>query len=190
MFRYILLATLLIFSSVTTYTAQAHAQQASSDDEHVMPASDDRWTHWPWRLAQPFPWSDIQGTWKVEQEDYVSYFVFKVVQQKNGVKQVQVKQIDGEQCRTIATGVGVEKGTLVYAQMTSKAGKIYRLNLTAFRRSDSPQPPLEGSVYTESVMVLSMGELSQVNLDDMVHMQIVKVSDHLDQKACLADVKN
>lgn len=185
MFRHILLATLLVFSSVA-FTARAFAV----DEEHVMPASDDRWTHWPWRLAQPFPWSDIQGTWKVEQGDYVSYFILKVVQQKSGVKQVQVKQVDGANCKVIATGVGIEKGTLVYAQMTSKAGKIYRLNLTAFKRSDSPQPPLQGSVYTESVMVLSMGELSQQNLEDMVHMQIVKVSAHLDQKACLQDVKN
>jgi len=184
MFRHILLATLLIFSGLT------YSQHVRADDERVMPTSDDRWTHWPWRLAQPFPWSDIQGTWKVEQDDYVSYFIFKVVQLKNGVKQVQVKQFDGANCRQIATGVGIEKGSLVFAQMTSKSGKIYRLNLTAFKRSDSPQPPLQGGVYTESVMVLSMGEISQQNLEDMIHMQIVKISAHLDQRACLQDVNN
>lgn len=182
----ILLATLLVFSS---FTAVAHSQTAVNDD-HVMPAGDD-WTHWPWSLAQPFPWSDLQGTWKVEKDDYVSYFIFRVVQLKSGVKQVQIRQIDGVTCRVIATGAGLEKGPLVYAQMTSRAGKVYRLDLRAFKRSDSlPEVPLEGNVYTDDVMVLSMGELNNNDLDDMVHMQIVKVSMNLNKQACFADVKN
>jgi hypothetical protein len=184
-----LIATLLVFSSLA---ASAYSQQAQIE-EHVMPtmptSKDDHWTHWPWSLAQPFPWSDLQGTWKVEKDDYVSYFVFKVVQLRSGVKQVQVRQIDGVTCKAIATGVGLEKGSLVYAQMTSRSGKVYRLNLTAFKRSDSPQPPLKGNVYTDAVMVLSMGELDN-DLDDMVHMQIVKISVGLNKQACLSDIKN
>ena len=182
----ILLATLLVFSTLT-----ASAASTQADEEHVMPASDDHWTHWPWSAAQPFPWSDVQGTWKVEKDDYVSYFIFKVVQLKSGVKQVQIRQIDGVTCRVIATGVGLEKGSWVYAQMTSKAGKVYRLNLTAFKRSeDLPQVPLQGNVYTDDVMVLSMGELDDSTLDDMVHMQIIKVSVNLNKEACFADIKN
>ena len=184
-----LLATLLVFSAIATSAfAQEHGAVGRINDEVVMPAADD-WTHWPWSLAQPFPWSYLQGTWKVEKDDYVSYFVFKVVQLTSGVKQVQVRQIDGVTCKVIATGVGLEKGSLVYAQMTSRSGKVYRLNLTAFKRSDSPQPPLKGNVYTGAVMVLSMGELDN-DLDDMVHMQIVKISVGLNKQACLSDIKN
>lgn len=189
MFR-ILLATLLVFASLT---ASAYSQQ-SQIEERVMPAkptSDDRWTHWPWSSRQPFPWSDLQGTWKVEKDDYVSYFIFRVVQVKAGVKQVQIRQIDGISCRVIASGVGLEKGSLVYAQMTSRAGKVYRLNLSAFKRTDDlPQVPLQGNVYTDDVMVLSMGEFSNDDLEDMVHMQIVKVSMNLNKEACFSDIKN
>ncbi|MDG0815105.1 hypothetical protein [Bdellovibrio svalbardensis] len=188
MLRHILLATLIAFSGLT-----AHAVTSSylQDEEQIMPAGD-RWTPFPWNFknAQPFPWSDIQGTWKVEQDSFISYFSFKVIQQKNGVRQLKVKQYDGESCRLLATGVGIEKGQLVYAQMTSKSGKIYRVSLTAFKRSDSPQPPLQGNVYTESVMVLSIGELNQVSVEDMMHTQILKVSSQLDQKSCVDDLKN
>lgn len=201
MFRHIL-AVLFIFANLSSAKAYSCYDTPSSssfaDEEHVMPAGDDRWTHWPWSLAQPFPWLDIQGTWKVEQEDYTSYFIFKVVQQKNGRNQIKVTQIDGSTCQEIGRGVGVEtgtkglgKGALVYAQMTRKSnGKTYRLSLTAFKRSDSPLPPLQGNVYTESMIVLSMGEMDQQNLDDMVHMQIIKVSSQMTQKTCIQDAKN
>ncbi len=189
MLRHILLATLIAFSSFAAHAVTSSSQQ---DDEQVMPAGD-RWTPFPWNFknAQLFPWWDIQGIWKVDQDNFTSYFSFKVVQQKNGLKQLKVKQYDGDSCRLLATGVGTERGQFVYAQMTSKqSGKTYRVGLTAFKRSDSPQPPLQGNVYTESVMVLSMGEMSQTSIEDMMHTQISKVSSELDPKSCVDDLKN
>lgn len=188
MLRHILIATLIAFSS---FTAHAAIRPSPEDEGQIMPAGD-RWVPFPWdfKNSQPFPWSDIQGTWKVEQNNYSSYFSFKVVQQKNGVRQLGVKQYDGDNCHLLATGVGIDKGQFVYAQMTSKSGRIYRVSLTAFKRDDFPQLPLEGNLYTDSVMVLSIGEFSQENIEDMMHTQILKISPQLTQKSCVDDLKN
>lgn len=159
-------------------------------EEHVMPASDDRWVPWPWTLAQPFPWADIQGLWKVEQGDFTSYFAFKVVREKTtGLRQLQVKQFDGDTCKVIATGVGIERNQKVLAQMTSKGGTTYRVQLTAFSEKDSPIPPLRGNVPTQGVMVLSMGNLDGKGDQGMIHMQIMKISAYLAQRVCIEDVK-
>lgn len=186
MLRNILLASLLVFTGIT---ASANTCE-SAVDEHVMPASDDRWVPWPWTLAQPFPWGDIQGLWKVEQGDFVSYFAFKVVREKStGLRQLQVKQYDGDSCRIIATGVGIERNQKVLAQMTSRGGITYRVQLTSFDQKDSPIPPLRSNVPVPSVMVLSMGTLDVQGLEGMMHMQIMKVSAFIGQRTCFEDVK-
>ncbi|UXR65894.1 hypothetical protein EZJ49_06485 [Bdellovibrio bacteriovorus] len=180
----ILIATLVTVSSMA-YSVGAYAKV----EEHIMPASDDRWVPWPFHLAQPFPWQDIQGIWKVEQGDYVSYFALKVVRQKStGVRQLQVKQFDGETCKVLATGVGHENHLKVLAQMTSKGGAIYRVQMTAISQKDSPVPPLQGMPMDE-VMVLSIGTLERGGMDEMVHMQTMKISATLSQRICIEDIK-
>jgi hypothetical protein len=184
MLRHILLAALIAFSS-----SAAHADVLSDSEEHIMPAGD-RWTPWPWSMAQPFPWNDIRGMWKVQQDDYISYFALKVVRPRaTGMRQLQVKQIDGQTCKVIATGVGIEKGSRVLAQMTSKSGVTYRVHLTSFDQKDSPQEPLKGTENPNKVMVLSIGDLDQKGLDHMAHMQILKVSRYLDLRICTEDLK-
>ncbi|MBO9666769.1 MAG: hypothetical protein J7501_08125 [Bdellovibrio sp.] len=181
MLRHILLAALLVFSSF------AYAgKRVSASDESIMPTNDDRWTTWPWSLAQPFPWEDIQGLWKVETGDYVSYFAFKVVKQKtSGGRQLEVKQIDGTTRKVLATGPGFETGQMVLAQMTSCGGSTYRVRLTSFKPENSPQPPLMSNLYKGSVMVLSIGNLD-APADEMVDLQITKVSSRFrfNQESC------
>lgn len=184
MLRSILLAT-LIFTGLVL-----RGQSYAAEDEHIIPASDNRPVPWPWTLAQPFPWTDIQGLWKVEQGDFTSYFALKVVRQKStGIRQLQVKQFDGDTCKMLSTGVGIERNQKVLAQMTSRGGTTYRVQLTAFSEKDSPLPPLKGNVPTQAVMVLSMGALDNKAPDEMIHMQIVKISAHLTQKVCMEDIK-
>ena len=186
MFRKFLLATLMAVSFVSVTALAA----APGIEEHVMPASDDRWVPWPFHLAQPFPWQDIQGMWKVEQGEFTSYFSLKVVREKStGVRQLQVKQYDGDNCRIIATGVALERNQKVLAQMTVKGGDTYRFQLTAFSEKDSPLPPLKGNLATQGVLVLSMGPLNDQQPLEMIHLQIAKISDHLTQKFCIEDVK-
>ncbi|MEN0057568.1 MAG: hypothetical protein AAGB31_01935 [Bdellovibrio sp.] len=187
MLKKVMLAMLV---SVSTLAAPWGAWATVTSDEHVMPAGSDPWVPWPWALAQPFPWSDIQGFWKVEEGDFTSYFALKVVRQKStGVHQLQLKQFDGETCKVLAAGVGIERNQKVFAQMTSKGGITYRVQLTAFNEKDSPLPPLKGAIPTEAVMVLSMGRLDERTNDEMVHIQIMKISAHLTQRTCIDDVK-
>lgn len=173
---------------IATLLTSANAFAGLSEDEHIIPASDNRPVPWPWSLAQPFPWTDIQGLWKVEQGDFTSYFALKLVRQKStGARQLQVKQFDGDTCRVLATGVAIERSQKVLAQMTSRAGMTYRVQLTAFKEKDSPIPPLKSNFPVQGVMVLSMGRLD--SQEEMVHVQIKKISAHLTQKFCIEDVR-
>ncbi|KYG68799.1 hypothetical protein AZI87_06105 [Bdellovibrio bacteriovorus] len=191
MLRSLLLATMIGLMGFTA--SAANYSETTTEEEHIMPAGDDRWVPWPWAMVQPFPWSDIQGLWKVEQGDFTSYFALKVVRQKStGIRQLQVKQFDGDTCRVLATGVGIERSNKVLAQMTSKLGATYRVQLSAFSEKDLQDltiPPLKGDMPTEAVMVLSMGALDNKGIEGMVHMQIMKISAHLTQKVCLEDIK-
>lgn len=187
MLRLLVLAALVV-GSMTTSQSIAYSTDAEYE-EHVMPAND-RWVPWPWSNRQPFPWYDIQGMWKVEQDEFTSYFSFKVVTHKSsGIRQLQVKQFDGESCRVLATGVGVETDKKILAQMTSKGGIIYRVELTAFSEEDLRKkdiPPLRGDIPTREAMVLSM---STFDAPEQYHMQIVKISASVTQKFCLEDVR-
>lgn len=185
MLRNLLLASLITFSAAFSMGA------AAIDEEHIMPANDDRWVPWPMHLAQPFPWKDIHGLWRAEQGEFSSYFALKVVRQKTtGHRQLQVKQFDGDTCRVLATGVGLERAEKVFAQMTSKGGVVYRVQLTAFNKKDVPKnvPPLRfGNIQTQDALLLSIGSLEPKG--ELFNMQITKVSDLLTQRVCIDDLK-
>ncbi|MGZ3770854.1 MAG: hypothetical protein ACXVCP_14890 [Bdellovibrio sp.] len=175
-----------------------NASFASHDKDAVMPVLRDPWVPWPWALALPFPWDDIQGLWKAEDGDFVSYFAFKVVCDKPECKcepgkdfcQLKVRQYDSTTCRLLADGAGIESTHKVLAQMTSMVtGMIYRVDLTSFSEKDSPLPPLKSDVPIHGVMVISIGEFNVSSPDEMVHMQIRKISANQYQRFCV-DSKN
>lgn len=189
--KMLLTAGLLAGALVISSQAMAHTV-VEENEEHVMPASD-RWTPWPWKQALTFPWTDVQGLWKVEQDEFISYFSFKVVQHKStGIRQLQVKQFDGDSCRVLATGVGIETDKKILAQMTSKGGMIYRVELTAFSEKDllrSDIIPVKGGIPTNGVLVLSMSTFDSPEPDSKFHMQIMKISTFVTQKSCFEDVR-
>ena len=167
----------------------ATAQAASLQDEHILPTSGDRWTPWPWSSSMPFPWSDVEGSWRVSQGEFVSYFALRIIQPRSpATPQLVVRQYDGDTCKLLSKGVGLERNKRIYAQMTSRGGTIYRVHFTAFDEKDSPQPPLRGNYPTQAVMVVSMGPLDHVSAHDMTHMQIVKVSQLMTQEGCREDL--
>lgn len=181
MFQKVVLILLFVFTSFSSFAKACDVQS-----EVIMPASDDRWVPWPWALALPFPWGDIQGIWRAEDGDFVSYFAFKVVKERTtGIKQLQVKQYDADYCKVIAKGVGIERNGKVFAQMTSRGGIVYRVQLTSFDEKDAPIPPLTSGVTSRSVMVLSMGTIEVQGIESMVHMQITKMKQTgVTQKIC------
>ena len=183
MLRSLLLVSMITFSAAFSYSATV-------EEEHIMPVNDDMWVPWPMHLAQPFPWKDIHGLWRAEQGEFSSYFALKIVRQKStGHRQLQVKQFDGDTCRVLATGVGLERNQKVFAQMTSKGGVVYRVQLTAFNKKDVPKnvPTRFGKIQTEEALLLSIGSLEPKG--ELFNMQITKVSDLLTQRVCIEDIK-
>lgn len=192
MLRKFILTAAVLAGLFTASLATESQAAVENEDEHVMPVSD-RWTPWPWKFVQPFPWTDIQGLWKVEQDDFVSYFSFKVVvHRRTGIRQLQVKQYDGESCRILATGVGLENDKKILSQMTSRGGMIYRVELTAFSEKDllrSDIIPVKGNIPTEGVVVLSMSTFDSSEPANKFHMQIMKISSMVTQRPCIDDIR-
>lgn len=182
MFRNILLTATVLLSLGAAVSAHA-----TGDDDHILP-HDNRPVPFPQGVVVRFPWNNIQGTWRVEQGDYVSYFSFKKVKVKGAHRQLQVRQMDPKTCEDIATGVGTENssGTRVLAQMTAKkSGNSYRLVLTSI--ADKKDVP---AAHQESVMVLSLGLNNDAGKpDDMFHMEIMKISPQYDQRSCIDEMK-
>lgn len=184
MLRFCISAILLSFLMSTGASAAVYG----ADHGDIREINDYRPVPWPWSLAAPFPWRDIQGMWKVEQDGFVSYFALKVVNVKpSGDRQLVVRQIDGYSCKVIATGVGFETKQSVKAQMTDDEGHTYRVSLTAFNAEDAAETPKKGRVQTTSVMVLSLGTLGAPSSTNL-HWQITKVANTISQKSCVEDV--
>lgn len=188
MFRHILLtATVLISFGLSSL---AHAE---NPDDHILPTGDNRPVPFPMGTVDKFPWSSIQGLWKVEQGDYVSYFAFKKVRASKGMhRQLQVRQIDFKSCEELANGVGFENpsGTRVLAQMTAKkSGISYRLVLTSVSEETPDYPPHGPAMQSVMVLSLGLGSGEVVKNDDMVHMEITKVSTHQEPKTCSEELK-
>lgn len=185
--------TTLLASATLLVSVNAAAIRADHGD--IREINDNRPVVWPWSLATDFPWDSIQGFWKVEQDEYVSYFSIKRLKpglvKGKPTASIQVRQYDGFSCDEIATGVGYEQKTAVLAQMTDIDGKSYRLKLTAFRFEDVEKnsvSPIQGKVRTNSVMVMSVKNMEAPNLTP-VHIQITKISNTIGIKNCQEDVK-
>ncbi|MNY63566.1 hypothetical protein D3C86_2005410 [compost metagenome] len=73
--------------------------------------------------------------------------------------------------------------------MTARDGKTFRLAFTAFNQEDAPIIPAEGKIHVDSVVVLSIANVDSPLRSDIRHMQIVKVSNALDIRACTQDIK-
>lgn len=150
----------------------------------------DSWVPWPFGFEVPFPWSDIQGTWRVQQGGYVTYFSFKVVREKTSKgRQLVVRQMDSDQnCKFVATGVGYESEKIIRAQMSGKSG-TYRLTLRAFKMDDENYLPLpDEKFHMDETMVLSITNLDWTG--ESIHLPLSKVSDSVSQKACQEAEKN
>lgn len=165
-----------------TLSMSGAVQAASFND--VQKNGGDSWVPWPWGLEAPFPWKDIQGTWRVEDDNFVTYFSLKVVREKTSKgRQLVVRQMDADgNCKIIATGVGYEAENIIRAQMTGKSGP-FRVSLRAFDTEDSPIPPKKSKFVMDQVMVLSVTNLEWQG--ESIHMQLTKVSDSVVQKACV-----
>ncbi|MBX3039867.1 MAG: hypothetical protein KF789_04035 [Bdellovibrionaceae bacterium] len=157
---------------------------ASSAVESLIQNSGDDLVPWPWGSEMPFPWFFVQGVWMAEKGDFRTFFAFRVVKDKNDIRQLQVQQIDPESCELKASGVAIETNNIVRAQMTSSNGSVYRLSLRSFSEKSIPSSTLisQRPIYGQYV-VLSLFPFDRV---DGVHLPIQQISTQLNYK-CLVE---
>lgn len=111
------------------------AQPRSCDKASILGDFD----HFPWSLAKPFPWNDIQGTWVADDNGAPMYFTFRIVRTAATVRQLVVVQYrDLKSCDIVAKGVGRQSYNQVRAQLVSRQGEVFRMSLASFHASDLP----------------------------------------------------
>ncbi len=100
----------------------------------------------PWSVAQPFPWSDIQGVWKLKEGLVPFYLKAKVIRTTSNRKILNLSIVSESNCtRPIAQGVGyidLAERNVVRAMMNDGASR-YQMKLASFDARD-----LEMDAYT------------------------------------------
>ena len=117
--------------SQSDQTQTADFQRAGGDGDNPVP--------WPWGLELDFPWSSIEGTWRIAEDNIYTHFVLRVVKNRANIRQLEIIQVDPAQCEVIGSGAGVEfADKVVRGQLTDYTNKVYKLSLHVFSRSSIP----------------------------------------------------
>lgn len=96
--------------------------------------------YFPWSLARPFPWKDIQGIWSSEFNEVTTYFSFRVVRVGTNGKQLRiVRYNDLTSCFVLAKGTGHESNNQVNAQLVGAEGRAFRMAVGSFNSEDLPK---------------------------------------------------
>ena len=129
--RNFLLILTMIFLGFTT---MANAQSGLLCDSARISGGD----AWPWSIAKPFPWDNIQGYWKLGDDNY-SYLSAKVLSTTNSRKILSLSVLDDGVCsKPYAKGTGyvdVTEKNVVRALVTDGLYK-YQLKLALFDSRD------------------------------------------------------
>ncbi len=133
----------------------------------------DRFIPWPWGKEIAIPWSEIQGTWRIDSEDRKSYFSFKVLNSEHEeFRQLQVTELAARSCEQVSIGLGYEAENVVKAVLR-KPETVQRqvFALRGFNTADVPCLVLPGA--QEKVMVVSLSSPGAIASD---HYMISKIS--------------
>ena len=148
---------------------------------------------WPWSIAKPFPWDNIQGYWKLEDDNH-TYLSAKVLSSTNSRKILSLSILDEGVCaKPYAKGTGyvdVTEKNVVRALVTDGVYK-YQLKLGMFDSRDLiGQNTCSSSVMAASIQVIArVGKANRVSapLDPAVtavrNMVLKKVTINVDE-AC------
>ena len=95
--------------------------------------------NWPWNVAQPFPWTTIQGIWKLNSDSSDTYFRMRVTNSNSVRKLLKIEKIANGNCiAPVANGVGYinsdEKN--VVRMIMSDRNLRYQLKLAMFDTKD------------------------------------------------------
>ena len=149
---------------------------------------------WPWSIAKPFPWDNIQGYWKLGDDDY-TYLSAKVLSTTNSRKILSLSVLDDGVCsKPYAKGTGyvdITEKNVVRSLVTDGVFK-YRVKLGMF---DSRDLMGQNSCSTD-IMALSIQVIARVkksndpvtgpldpSVTEMRNMVLKKVTINVDE-AC------
>jgi hypothetical protein len=105
---------------------------------------------WPWSNILKFPWSSIEGVWRIVHEGRETYYSFKVDQTDfSNDKVLVIQHFDMETGIILSEGLGFESDDEVIALMTNECGQSYRMSVRAVQGRDS-----KGRFTTETIMSL------------------------------------
>lgn len=145
---------------------------------------------WPWMVAQPFPWNNIQGIWKLSTDNSTTYFKMRVISSNSKRKVLNISKIEGGNCGSpIATGVGfvtTDERNVVRAIMTDKRLR-YQLKLAMFDTKDLSESSLLScgdEVLAASMQVIGQKNKISTPIDvstyEVENMVLKKISTSLD----------
>ncbi len=133
----------------------------------------DRFIPWPWGKEIDIPWTEMQGTWRIESESHKSYFSFKVVDAEHQeFRQLQVTELSARTCQKVSSGLGWEADNVVKAVLrTDGSPERQVFALRGFNTADVPCLSLPQE--QQRVMVVSLRNMTAIESD---HYMISKIS--------------
>ncbi len=179
----------LVFLSFATMAQPSITSGMMCDDAHISGGD-----AWPWSIAKPFPWDNIQGYWKLGADNY-SYLSAKVLSTTNSRKILSLSVLDDGVCaKPYAKGTGyvdVTEKNVVRALVSDGVFK-YQVKLGMF---DSRDLIGQNSCSTD-IMALSIQVIARVrktfdpvagpldpSVTEMRNMVLKKVTINVDE-AC------
>lgn len=119
----------------------------------------------PWSYAQPFPWDDIQGLWKVSSDpDYV--IRMRVVRKDTASQKLQVEVLSRSKCRRIMHGPGIineKEKDVVRIGLKDQEGTIRMMKLAFF---DARDLKMDANICGQSVLAASIIDIEN-EADDL-----------------------
>lgn len=114
--------------------------------------------NWPWASAQPFPWGNIQGIWKLNTDSEDTYFKIRVGISDPKHKVLNItKIVDGDCANPVAKGVGFvdhDAKNVIHAVIVDDELR-YQLTLAMFNTKDLSSEMLSSDTKCGSTKVLA-----------------------------------
>jgi hypothetical protein len=147
----------------------------------------------PWKYAQPFPWDDIQGLWKISNEpDYV--IRMRVTRKDTDSRKLQVEVLSRSKCRRVMRGPGIINGSekdVVRISLVDQQGVTRLMKLAFF---DTRDLKMDANICGQSVLAASVIDIdhesddlqdvpntgSQKALESKSNMMLKKITDSTD----------
>ncbi len=122
---------------------------------------------WPWQYAQPFPWDNIQGIWRLSTDTSGVYFKMKVTGQNKKGKILNITKFSTDNCnKALASGVGFvgsSEKNIVRGVISDRTLR-YRLTLGLF---DTKQLSDDTVACGDQVLAASMEVIGQRSLSSI-----------------------